>query len=193
MRLWCATGNAGKLREFQRAAAQAGIEIEALPNFREIPECVEDGATFAENAIKKARHYAAHVTGMVFADDSGLVVDALEGAPGVYSARYAGPGATDAANNRLLMDRLRGVSDRRARFVCVIAVVEDGEFRGQYEGSVEGEIIDDPRGPGGFGYDPLFFYPPFAATFGEASEAQKLSVSHRGQAFRGMLAALRRF
>jgi XTP/dITP diphosphohydrolase len=191
VKLWCATGNAGKLREFQRAAAEAGIEIEALPNFRQIPECVEDGATFAENAIKKARHYAAHVTGMVFADDSGLVVDALGGAPGVYSARYAGPGATDAANNRLLMDRLRGVSDRRARFVCVIAVVEDGELCGQYEGSVEGQIVDDPRGPGGFGYDPLFFYPPFGATFGEASEAQKLSVSHRGQAFRSMLAALR--
>jgi XTP/dITP diphosphohydrolase len=191
VKLWCATGNAGKLREFQRAAGEAGIEIEGLPNFGQLPGCIEDGVTFAENAIKKARHYAACVPGTVFADDSGLVVDALDGAPGVYSARYAGPGATDSTNNRLLMDRLRGVSDRRARFVCVIAVVKDGELFGQYHGSVEGEIIDEPRGPGGFGYDPLFYFPPFGVTFGEASEAQKLEVSHRGQAFRSMLAALR--
>ncbi len=191
MKLWCATGNAGKLREFQRAAAQAGIEIEGLPDFRKIPECVEDGATFADNAILKARHYAPYTPGPVFADDSGLVVDALGGAPGVYSARFAGPHATDEANNRLLIERLRGVENRRARFVCVIALLDKGEIRGLFEASVEGEMIDTPRGPGGFGYDPLFYYPPFGQTFGEATEAQKLSVSHRGQAFRKMLETLR--
>jgi XTP/dITP diphosphohydrolase len=185
--LWCATGNAGKLREFKRAAAQAGIEIEALPDFKQIPECVEDGLTFAENAILKARHYAPYAPGAVFADDSGLVVDALDGAPGVYSARFAGPHATDEDNNRLLLERLRGTRGRSARFVCVIALVESGELRGLYEGAVEGEMLDAPRGAGGFGYDPLFYYPPFERTFGEAMEEQKLAVSHRGQAFRKML------
>lgn len=187
MKLWCATGNAGKLREFRRAAAEAGIEIDGLPDFRRIPECVEDGVTFAENAILKARHYAPFAPGPVFADDSGLVVDALGGVPGVYSARFAGPHATDEENNRLLLERLRGASNRSARFVCVIALVERGEVRGLYEGAVEGEMLDAPRGSGGFGYDPLFYYPPFDRTFGEAAEEQKLAVSHRGQAFRKML------
>jgi XTP/dITP diphosphohydrolase len=191
VKLWCATGNAGKLREFQRAAAEAGIEIEGLPDFRNIPECIEDGATFAENAMLKARHYAPYAPGPVFADDSGLVVDSLNGAPGVYSARFAGPHATDEASNQLLIERLRGIDNRRARFVCVIALLAEGQIRGLFEGAVEGEMIDVPRGPGGFGYDPLFFYPPFGQTFGEATEAQKLSVSHRGQAFRKMLAFLR--
>jgi XTP/dITP diphosphohydrolase len=190
VKLWCATGNAGKLREFQLAAAEARIEIEGLPDFRQIPECVEDGVTFAENAILKARHYAPYAPGPVFADDSGLVVDALDGAPGVYSARFAGPHATDEENNRLLLERLRGVENRRARFVCTIALVERRELRGTYEGAVEGEMLDAPRGSGGFGYDPLFYYAPFACTFGEATEQQKLSVSHRGQAFRKMIEAL---
>jgi XTP/dITP diphosphohydrolase len=190
VKLWCATGNAGKLREFRRAAAEAGIEVEGLPGFKRIPECVEDGATFAENAILKARHYALFAPGPVFADDSGLVVDALDGAPGVYSARFAGPHATDQENNRLVLERLHGVRNRRARFVCVIALVEGGDVRGLYEGAVEGEMLDAPRGSGGFGYDPLFYYPPFARTFGEATEEQKLTVSHRGQAFRKMLDAL---
>jgi XTP/dITP diphosphohydrolase len=188
--LSCATGNAGKLREFQRAAREAGIAIDSLPNFHALPECIEDGATFTDNAILKARHYAPHAPGPVFADDSGLVVDALDGAPGVYSARFAGPHATDEENNRLLLARLRGVTNRRARFVCVIALVANGELRGTYQASVEGQMLDAPRGPGGFGYDPLFYYPPFGCTFGEATEAQKLAVSHRGQAFRKMLAAL---
>ena len=175
MKLSCATGNAGKLREFQLAAAEAGIEIDGIPNFRHLPECVEDGATFSDNAILKARHYAPHVPGPVFADDSGLVVDALDGAPGIYSARFAGPRATDDENNRLLLHRLRGVQNRSARFVCVIALIDHGgNLLGTYEASVEGQILDAPRGPGGFGYDPLFYYPTFACTFGEATEEQKL-------------------
>jgi XTP/dITP diphosphohydrolase len=190
VKLWCATGNAGKLREFRRAAAQAGIEIDGIPDFRNLPACVEDGATFTDNAILKARHYAPHAPGPVFADDSGLVVDALDGAPGVYSARFAGPHATDEENNRLLLDRLRGVQNRSARFVCVIALIENGKLLGTYQASVEGEMLDAPRGAGGFGYDPLFYYPLFACTFGEATEEQKLTVSHRGQAFRKMLAAV---
>jgi XTP/dITP diphosphohydrolase len=190
VKLWCATGNQGKLREFRLAAAEAEIEVEGIPNYRDIPECIESGSTFAENAILKARHYAPYAPGPVFADDSGLVVDALGGAPGVYSARYAGLHATDEQNNRLLLDRLNGIAQRSARFVCVIALLDAGEIQGTYEAAVEGEIIDDARGPGGFGYDPLFYFPQYGCTFGEATEAQKLAVSHRGQAFRKMLAAL---
>ena len=195
MKIYCATGNAGKLKEFQLAAKGTGIDVALLPGFREIPECVEDGATFAENAAIKARHYSSHAAGphaagLVFADDSGLVVDALDGAPGVRSARFAGPGANDERNNRLLLERLRGVRDRTARFVCVIALVHGTEVRGLFEGSVEGVILEEPSGAGGFGYDPLFYYPPFGCTFGEASEERKLAVSHRGQAFGKMLRSL---
>lgn len=192
MKLWCATGNPGKLAEYQLAASQSGIEVAAIPNFRQLPECHETGATFAENAILKARHYApyAPLPSLVFADDSGLAVNALHGAPGVYSARFAGPRATDAENNALLLERLRDVADRRARFVCVIALIDAAEIRGTYEAHVEGEILPAPRGDHGFGYDPLFYYSPFASTFGEATEEQKLQVSHRGQAFRRMLTAL---
>jgi XTP/dITP diphosphohydrolase len=192
LKLYCATGNQGKLKEFQLAAKGAGIEVALLPGFGGIPECVEDGATFAENAALKAAYYATHVPGaafdgLVFADDSGLVVDALNGAPGVYSARFAGPGATDERNNRLLLEKLRGVRERTARFVCVIALARGGDVLELFEGSVEGVILDQPSGGGGFGYDPLFYYPPYACTFGEAAEERKLAVSHRGQAFAKML------
>ncbi len=124
MTVYCATGNAGKLREFRMAAEQAPFEIDLLPNYKALPEAVEDGATFEENAIKKALHYSPHTNGLLFADDSGLEVDSLGGAPGVYSARYAGEHASDDANNRLLLERMREIEDRRSRFVCAIALVE---------------------------------------------------------------------
>jgi XTP/dITP diphosphohydrolase len=190
MRLYCATGNPGKLREFRLAAGLAPVEIELVPGFRQLPPCVEDGATFEENAILKARHYGAYVNGLLFADDSGLEVDALGGAPGVYSARFSGPHATDESNNRLLLEKLRGIPDRTARFVCAVALVEGQQVRGVYRGTVEGRIIDDARGPNGFGYDPLFYYPPFGSTFGEAEDDRKFEVSHRGQALRKMIEAL---
>jgi XTP/dITP diphosphohydrolase len=190
MRLYCATGNSGKLREFRLAAGLAPVEIELVPGFREIPPCIENGATFEENAIIKARHYGVHVNGLLFADDSGLEVDALGGAPGVYSARFSGPRATDESNNRLLLEKLRGVDDRTARFVCAIALVQGDQLRGIYRGTVEGRIIDEARGPNGFGYDPLFYYPPFGCTFGQAGDDEKFTVSHRGQALRQMLQAL---
>ncbi|HLK62950.1 MAG TPA: RdgB/HAM1 family non-canonical purine NTP pyrophosphatase [Bryobacteraceae bacterium] len=189
-RLLCATGNPGKLREFRIAANHAPVEIELLANFRDIPACVEDGATFEENAILKARHYGRHASGLLFADDSGLEVDALGGAPGVYSARFSGLNATDEANNRLLLEKLKGEANRTARFVCVIALVEGIEVRGVYRGTVEGSILDAPRGSEGFGYDPLFYYPPFGCSFGEVGDDRKFSVSHRGQALLGMLRAL---
>ncbi|SPE35254.1 Non-canonical purine NTP pyrophosphatase [Candidatus Sulfopaludibacter sp. SbA3] len=187
IRLYCATGNAGKLREFRLAANHAPVQIEPVPGYKQIPPCEENGATFAENALIKARHYAPYVDGLLFADDSGLVVEALDGAPGIYSARFAGPNANDAANNRLLLEKLRGVPNRAASFVCVIAMVEGGVEKGIYTGRVDGVLLEEARGPGGFGYDPLFYYPPFACTFGEASEEQKFVVSHRGQAFRSLL------
>jgi XTP/dITP diphosphohydrolase len=189
-KLYCATGNAGKLREFRMAALHAPVEIEYLANYKQLPECIEDGATFEENAIKKALHYGAYAPGLLLADDSGLEVDALGGAPGVYSARFSGAGATDESNNRLLLEKLRGVANRAARFVCAIAVVEGARVAGVYRGEVAGTIIDESRGTGGFGYDPLFYCPEFGCTFGEATAEQKFSLSHRGRALKSMLAQL---
>jgi XTP/dITP diphosphohydrolase len=195
MKLWCATGNAGKLREFRMAAGHAPVEIELLPEYKHLPPCVEDGATFEENAVKKALHYGPHAPGLLFADDSGLAVDALGGAPGVYSARFSGPHATDESNNRLLLERMllekmRGQTNRRARFVCAIALVEVDRVIGVYHGAVEGVLLEHEHGTGGFGYDPLFYCPAFGCTFGEATAEQKFSLSHRGQALRAMLASL---
>jgi XTP/dITP diphosphohydrolase len=184
--VYCATGNPGKLREFRLAAAQSGIRIETLPGLAVLPPCEETGATFEANAILKAEYYGAHTPGLLFADDSGLEVDALAGAPGVYSARFAGPGATDEANNRLLLDSLRGVPNRSARFVCVIALADGGRALRTFRGTVEGRILEEPRGPHGFGYDPLFYYPPFGCSFGEAAPERKLAVSHRGAALRAL-------
>lgn len=189
-RLYCATGNAGKLREFRMAADSTRVGIELLPRYKQLPAALEDGATFEENAIKKALHYASHVEGLLFADDSGLEVEALGGAPGVYSARFSGPHATDDSNNRLLLEKLHGVANRKARFVCAIALVEGERVVGVFHGAVDGMILDEPRGSGGFGYDPLFYCPAFGCTFGEATGEQKLSLSHRGQAVRAMLASL---
>jgi XTP/dITP diphosphohydrolase len=188
--VYCATGNPGKLREFRLAAGQGGIQVETEPGFADLPPCAETGATFEANAILKAEYYGHLTPGLLFADDSGLEVDALGGAPGVYSARFAGPDATDHANNQLLLERMRGVDGRSARFVCVIALVDGGRLVRTFRGAVEGAILEEPRGPHGFGYDPLFYYPPYGCTFGEAGEDQKFHASHRGQALRAMLAAL---
>ncbi len=187
MTLHCATGNAGKLREFHALAANRNVNFEMLPEFSRLPPCEETGATFEQNAVLKAGYYSLHASGLLFADDSGLEVEALGGGPGVRSARFAGPRASDEANNRLLLERLRGVSDRRARFVCVIALARAGKVVRTFHGAVEGFILDEPRGANGFGYDPLFFYAPFGCSFGEASPECKLAVSHRGQALRAML------
>ncbi len=186
----CATTNAGKLREFRLAANHFGfhqVSIEPIEYLHCLPECVEDGQTFDDNAVIKAIHYSVHVHRPVFADDSGLVVAALDGAPGVRSARFAGPGATDEDNNRLLIERLAGVENRIAWFKCVVALAHEGRLLGTFKGSVEGRITLAPRGANGFGYDPLFFHEPFGCTFGEVDAARKLAVSHRGQAIEQML------
>lgn len=184
MIVWCGTSNPGKLREFQLAAPRFEIRPVAAPP----PD--ENGATFEENARIKALYYGALEQGYVFADDSGLEVDALDGAPGVHSARFAGPNATDQDNNQLLLARLKGVANRTARFVCVIALACEGQMVAIFRGAVEGQIIDEARGRHGFGYDPLFYYLPFGCTFGEASDDQKMQVSHRAQALKAMFAFL---
>ena len=196
--LYVATSNHGKLGEFRRAANQYGIGVETLPDLSEIPAPEENGATFEENARIKAAAYSLHAPGrLVFGDDSGLEVDALDGAPGVYSARYAAtdadPEPSDEDNNYKLLYELerRRVEERTARFVCVIAVAKDGEVLETFKGSVEGEILLAPLGHGGFGYDPLFYVPRLRKTMAELEADDKTAISHRSQAFREMLAWVR--
>lgn len=187
MRVYFATGNPGKLREFQLAGELLAIDVEPLAGLKTIAPPEETGATFEANASLKAAYYSRFAPGLLFADDSGLAVDALDGAPGVYSARYAGPHATDHENNELLLRNLAGNPNRKARFVCVIALAENGVVHQTFRGEVEGEILPAALGPGGFGYDPLFYYPPFGCSFGEVDGPKKFDVSHRGKALRALL------
>lgn len=183
--LLLASMNPGKLQEMK--ALVTGLPFRVFCpvelGIHESPE--ETGATFIENAVLKARHYARRSGRLTVADDSGLSVDALDGGPGLYSSRFGGEGASDADRNRLLLEKLRGVPPERrgARFTSAVAVVRDGEILFSTEASVEGRIASEPRGANGFGYDPLFFYPPFGRTFGEVPPEEKARVSHRGQAF----------
>lgn len=181
MKLYAATSNAGKLREF----ALAGIEAAPVDTSNP-PE--ENGATFEGNAAIKARHYSLLTNSPVIAEDSGLEVEALHGAPGIHSARYAG---SDSENNRRVVAELQGITNRNARYVCVIAIAEHGEVLATFRGEVEGEIIDEPRGSAGFGYDPHFYYPPFGMTFAETPAERKFEVSHRRQALDQLFAWLK--
>ena len=177
-----ATRNPGKTSEIRDLLKSFPIEICNLDDFGPIPEVVEDGATFDENAYKKA-HFAARILGLpALADDSGLVVDALGGAPGVYSARYAGENATDAERCSKLLKAMEGQTRRTAAFECVISIAVPAGPALTYEGRCEGLITRAPRGAKGFGYDPVFFYPPGNKTFAEMSMAEKSAVSHRGRA-----------
>ena len=191
-RLILASGNPGKLREYQVLAAGHALELELLPGFSAQPEFPEDEPTFAENATGKAIYYSRHDDGLVFADDSGLVVPALDGAPGVLSARYAGPGASSEARNAKLLGELRGKTgaERAAYFVCVIAAARAGRCEIVVSGAVHGEILEQARGSGGFGYDPVFFFPELGKSFAELSAEEKNERSHRGKAFRKLLAVL---
>jgi XTP/dITP diphosphohydrolase len=177
-----ATRNEGKSREIRDMLAGYPIEVRDLNDFGPIPEVTEDGTTFDANAYKKAG-FTARVLGIpALADDSGLEVDALDGAPGVYSARYAGPMATDEQNNAKLLKELEGVKNRSARFRCVLSLAVPTGPALTYEAACEGEILHEPHGNNGFGYDPLFYYPPAGKTFGEMTIAEKSEVSHRGKA-----------
>lgn len=180
-----ATGNAGKAREF--AAVLAGFELEIVPQSAfDVPEAEEVGLTFVENALLKARNAALHTGLPALADDSGLVVDALDGRPGIHSARYAGPGADDCANIAKLLVELRGVpAERRtARFVCTLALLHHPADPTPLicQGSWEGLILTEPRGANGFGYDPVFFAPGERRTAAEMDPADKNRLSHRGRA-----------
>ncbi|GGD54371.1 RdgB/HAM1 family non-canonical purine NTP pyrophosphatase [Paenibacillus nasutitermitis] len=205
-----ATKNAGKVREFAHAFGKMGLQVVSMFDYPDLPDIVEDGATFSENARKKAKTVAEALHMMVLADDSGLEVEALGGRPGIYSARYAGESASDALNNAKLLDELalEGAAVQRdtvqgsipqndslllskARFVCALALYNpsSGSFV-EAEGTVEGFITDTPSGAGGFGYDPLFWLASHGRTMAELSKDEKQAISHRGQALASLLIQL---
>lgn len=203
LRLYAATTSAGKLRDFRTAARAYAVSIEPLPGIADIPAPEEDGDTFLANAATKAVYYSRFAPGeLVVADDSGLEVDALGGAPGVRSARYAAdaglvdsPDAndnTDVWNNMLLLQKLDGIPAalRTARYHCTLVAARDGEIFQVADGSVEGTILEAPRGTGGFGYDPLFYLPELGKTMAEIDLETKLSHSHRGRAIAALLPML---
>jgi len=212
-RLYLASSNPGKLRELSALAATEGFEFAPVPGYEELPPYPEDQPSFALNALEKALYYSCNVASavsprqvpfgsaqdrpggpgvLVVADDSGLVVDALSGRPGVRSARYAGPTATDADNNRKLLEELRGVAPekRAARFVCALALARGDRLLALFSDNVEGRLLEAPRGAGGFGYDPLFLLPELGRTTAELAPEEKNRLSHRGKAFRKLLAFL---
>ncbi|QOS80837.1 XTP/dITP diphosphatase [Paenibacillus sp. JNUCC31] len=195
-----ATRNAGKVREFAHAFAPLGKEVKSMFDYPELPDVVEDGVTFAENAWKKAKAVGDALGLPVLADDSGLCVDLLDGEPGVYSARYAGEGATDTKNNAKLLETLESLKSGEdteqpllspARFVCALVLydpVTGDKF--EAEGTAEGWITAEASGGGGFGYDPLFYVPEYEMTMAELTLEQKQAISHRGHALRALISSL---
>lgn len=184
-----ASSNAGKLREYRGLATGSAFALDLLPDFQTYPAFEESAPTFAEIGAGKALHYSRVTNALILADDSGLVVPALGGGPGVHSARYAGPNATGAENLQKLlhqMERLEG-AERRARFVCVVAIAQRGRVRAVASDFADGLITKEIRGTAGFGYDPIFFSPETGSTFAEASQQEKNLHSHRGKAFRRAL------
>ena len=196
-KLFLASSNAGKLAEYRALAIASPsnslvVDLELLPGFEALPTFEENAPTFAENAAGKALHYSRLNSGLVFADDSGLVVPALGGAPGVHSARYAGLQATNSQRIEKLLSEMRGKTgaERAAYFVCAIALAKEGRALAIVTDRVDGEILEAPRGSGGFGYDPVFYFPALGKTFAEIPAEEKNQRSHRGKAFRKLLAAL---
>ena len=196
VKIYFASSNPGKLAEFRTLAASdpssVGVIVEPLPHFESLPLFEENAPTFGENALGKALYYSQLSDGIVFADDSGLVVPALGGAPGVHSARYAGPEATSADRKAKLLRELAGKprEERAAYFCCVIAAVKQGLPIAVISNRADGEILETPRGTGGFGYDPIFYLPALDKTFAELTPQEKNLHSHRGKAFRRVLCFL---
>jgi XTP/dITP diphosphohydrolase len=188
-KLFLASSNPGKLREYLELARGSGVAIELLPRFGEFPSFEESAPTFAENSAGKALHYSRFTDEAVLADDSGLVVPALGGAPGVHSARYAGPDATDGDRVQKLLREMRGKlgAERRARFVCVTAVARTGRAIAVVSDLANGVITEEPRGAGGFGHDPVFLFEELGQTYAELTSDQKNAYSHRGKSFRKLL------
>jgi XTP/dITP diphosphohydrolase len=188
IRILLASSNPGKLREYRELAAGTAMEIELLLDFKKLPAFEESAPTFAENSAGKALHYSRLTNEMVLADDSGLAVPALGGAPGVHSARYVGPNATSADRVSKLLREMEGKAgdERRARFVCVISTARQGRALAVVSDLAEGVIASEPRGANGFGYDPVFCFPD-GRTYAEASAEEKNFHSHRGRAFRKLI------
>jgi XTP/dITP diphosphohydrolase len=178
-----ATYNKGKSHEIKELLKNSPVQIKDLTDFGPIPPVVEDGKTFDDNAYKKASFTARILGCPAIADDSGLVVPYLDGAPGVFSARYAGENATDQQNCKKLMEQMKGVKDRNASFVCVVSIAIPTGPALTYEAQCDGMIAESPLGDSGFGYDPIFFYPPKNKTFAELTADEKNEVSHRGKVF----------
>jgi XTP/dITP diphosphohydrolase len=193
MTVYACSSNRAKLEELVLAGRESGLSnptIEPLPGLKQIAPPYENGISFEENAAIKAEYYSGFTEELVLADDSGLEVAGLHGAPGIHSARYAGPNATDAENNDLLLRRLENQRNRAARFVCAVALAHAGHVCTTVRSTAEGEILRQPRGERGFGYDPLFFYPPLGRTFAELTRDEKFMVSHRGRALRSLFTYL---
>ena len=191
-RIVLASNNAGKLKEFSALFAELGVTVRPQGEFN-VPECPEPHHTFLENALEKARH-ASRITGLpALADDSGICVEALAGAPGVQSARFAGEPKSDARNNALLLEKLAGASNRRAWYYCVLVLMRHADDPQPIvaDGVWYGEVVDSARGEGGFGYDPYFLLPDYGRTAAELDAAEKNRVSHRGQAVQALLAKLK--
>src|SRR5215467_2369184 len=186
LRLVVATTNRGKLREIEMLLDGVPFSLATLADWPGLAPPEETGRTFAENAQLKAVYYARHTGHLTVAEDSGLEIDALDGAPGVESARFGGAGSSYPEKFSLIYDALgaKKAATRAARFVCTLALARGDAIVFETRGTIEGTIAPDPKGSGGFGYDPIFYYPPFGCTLGEASAEQKAAVSHRGQAFR---------
>lgn len=192
MKVVLATRNAGKVREIEDILAPYGFEVISMREFPELGDIIEDGSTFKENAMIKATTVAGQTGLIALADDSGLEVDALDGAPGIHSSRFAGEEKDDQANNRKLLELLSDIpaEQRSARFKCVVAIAEPDGWVHLAEGSCEGIIINEPRGEGGFGYDPLFYVPDYDKTFAELDPAIKNKISHRARALEGAVEIL---
>jgi XTP/dITP diphosphohydrolase len=192
-RLLLASSNPGKLEEFRALAAGSELTLDLLPGFAQQPAFSEDADTIAENSAGKALYYGRGVSGWVLADDSGLVVPALGGEPGVRSSRYAGPEGDAIKNIAKLLAALAGKkgADRQARFVCVLALARGGRVEAVFSGAVNGTILEAPQGTDGFGYDPVFYYQATGKTFAEMPRGEKNRLSHRGRAFAKLAAYLR--
>ena len=182
-----ATTNQGKVKELAELLDGVFEKIGSLNDYDVFPNIVEDGKTFGENALKKARAIAIFTKKTTLADDSGLEVEALEGRPGIFSSRYAGENAGDKENIKKLLEELKGITDRKARFVCSLALVFPGAQEIIVEGTCDGIILDEPRGQGGFGYDPVFFLPELNKTMAELQRKEKNLISHRGRAVKALI------
>lgn len=187
MRVFLATANLHKIKEIEKILETVpGVETITLKDGINIPEVIEDGKTFEENSIKKAVEIAKYLDMITISDDSGLCVEALNGEPGIYSARYAGEPGKDLDNNKKLINNLFNIKNRNAKFVCVITISDkNGKYR-TFHGEINGEIIDEPNGSKGFGYDPHFYLKDYNKTMAELSEEEKNKISHRGKALKNL-------